>query len=271
MQYSSSAKIHSVRALINELCSGRDLIRQLVLKDIKVRYGQSRFSLVWSLFPQLAAVLIYTALSKYKVVNVGSYDLPELLHIVWSISLWQLFSGMLLATTNSLSTVGPLLVRANFAKSLLVFSSCGLPLVEFFIRIAPVIGVIFFEKYVPSWTSIFLPVLILQTIIMAVTIGFILSLINVLYKDLDKIVSIFLSFGIFLSPIIYPLPENKFLFFVNNLNPFTPVLVTTQNLISGSNLEFPIYLPIVSIATIFLFFFSWKIFNISVQRVSERA
>ena len=54
---------------------------------------------------------------------------------------------------------------------------------------------------------LFLPLLILQSALLAIGIGFLMSAITVKYRDFEKIGGLFMQFFMYISPIIYPLSE----------------------------------------------------------------
>lgn len=250
---------------------GWQVLEQLIRRDIRVKFGQSRLSFLWPLASQFAVVFVCAVLSSQRVLNTGEYELPQLVHVLYGVSLWQLFSGVLLSSATSLTRASSLITKASFPKIVVVLASCGVPLVEFCIRLVPLFFAFFYERYSPSWEIVFLPFIIILVVILALAIGVFLSLFNLLFRDLEKIISVFLSFGLFLSPAIYPLPKNNFLLAINQLNPFTPIIVTSHDLMLGRGLSYPFYFSLVILGSILIFVFALRLFQFSIHRIVERA
>ena len=257
--------------MFSDLWDYRELIWRLVIRDIKVRYRQSVFGVVWAVFPQIATVALFTFLMKYRVFDVGESNLPYVVHAIWSISVWQLFSSCLISSTKSLVEAENLVTKINFPKEALVIASIGQSILDFVIRLVPIIIVMVWAKFVPSWQAIMIPIILIMIIMMSLGLGFILSILNLVFRDVGNAVSIFLTFGMFLAPILYPPPVREPFFLINIVNPFSPLLIATQELLSGVPLAYPLPFLFMMIFSIILLIVGWRVFHITMPRVTERA
>ena len=254
-----------------QLWNSRGLIWRFIYRDIAVRYRQSFLGYIWAVLPQIATVALFTYLSQHRVFDMGKTQLPYVIHALWSISVWQLFASCLLGSTTSLAGAGSLVTKINFPKETLILASVGQSFFDFLIRLIPIIIVMFWFSFIPSWEIVFIPFILLAIILFALGIGFILSIVNLIIRDAANAISIFLTFGIFLAPILYPPPVHDTFVLINTLNPFSPLLIATQELLSGSNFIYPTALLISSVISIVTFFIGWRIFHITLPRVAERA
>jgi len=258
-------------AMFAELWNSRELIWRLIIRDISIRYRQSILGYVWAVLPQIATVVLFTYLSKHRVFDMGQTQLPYVIHALWSISVWQLFSSCLIGCTNSLVNSGSLVTKINFPKEALVVAAIGQAVFDFFIRLAPVLCVMLWYGFVPSWEIIFIPMILVFVILLALGAGFILSIVNLIFRDAGNAVNIFLTFGMFLSPILYPPPLHEPFSFINILNPFSPLLIATQDMLSGNDLSYPNAMLVMIAFSIVIFLMGWRIFHITMPRVAERA
>ena len=80
-----------------------------------------------------------------------------------------------------------------------------------------------------------------------------------------------LTFGMFLAPILYPPPIREPFMVVNYLNPFSPLLIATQNLLAGQEVVFSTALSVALVLSVTLFLLGWRVFHITMPRVAERA
>lgn len=258
-------------AMFNELWQSRELIWRLMVRDFSVRYRQSIFGYLWAVLPQIVTVAIFTFLSRHRVFDMGETALPYVIHALWSISVWQLFSSCLVGCTNSLVNAGSLVTKINFPKEALVIAAVGQGVVDFLIRLLPVIIVFIWFGFTPSWHAIAIPLVLLAIILMAVGVGFFMAIINLVLRDAGNAISMLLTFGMFLAPILYPPPVREPFDVVNYLNPFSPLLIATQNLLAGQGIEFSTPLIATLALSVILFFVGWRVFHITMPRVAERA
>lgn len=258
-------------AMFNELWQSRELIWRLMIRDFSVRYRQSIFGYLWAVLPQIVTVAIFTFLSRHRVFDMGVTALPYVIHALWSISVWQLFSSCLVGCTNSLVNAGSLVTKINFPKEALVIAAVGQGVVDFLIRLLPVAIVFIWFGFTPSWHAMAIPLVLLAVILMAVGVGFFMAIINLVLRDAGNAISMLLTFGMFLAPILYPPPVREPFDVVNYLNPFSPLLITTQNLLAGQGVMFSTPLMVTLALSVTLFFLGWRVFHITMPRVAERA
>ena len=84
-------------------------------------------------------------------------------------------------------------------------------------------------------------------------------------------VNIILTFGMFLSPILYPPPIREPFSLINVVNPFSPLLIATQELLAGSVLSYPNAMLIMMILSVIVCLTGWRVFHITMPRVAGRA
>ena len=254
-----------------ELITSKELIWRLMIRDFSVRYRQSILGYIWAILPQIVTVAIFTFLARHRVFDMGQTTMPYVIHALWSVSVWQLFAGCLIGCTNSLVNAGSLVTKINFPKEALVFSSIGQAILDFIIRLVPVVLVFIWYGFVPSWYSLLIPFVLVSVILMALGAGFIMAIINLVLRDMGSVISMVLTFGMFLAPIVYPPPVSEPFNMVNYLNPFSPLLIATQNLLAGQELMQPELLGLMFAVSLCVFLLGWRMFHITMPRIAERA
>lgn len=249
----------------------REIIWQLISRDVKLAYRQSFLGYIWAFIPQIMAVVIFSYIAHRRSDGLFSTEMPYVLHVLWSISLWQLFGACVIGCTNSLNDAGTLVTKLNFPKETLVLSAVGKPFFDFLIRLLPVIAAFIWFQYLPSVKIILVIPLVFICILMAVGVGFVLSILNLVFRDVGKLVGVALTLGVFISPVFYAFTDHGFIGMVNLFNPFSALLVTTQDLIVNRALTVPNRLIFSSLLTIFLVLVGWRMFSIAMPRIVERA
>ena len=262
---------HVWSAMLAELWDSRELIWRLMYRDFAARYRQSVLGYLWAVIPPVVMVVVFTYLTSRRVLPIGQVPVPYPVFALWSISIWHLFANSLVACTNSLLSAGSLVTKINFPKSALVVAAPGQAVFEFLIRLVPITAVMIWYKVVPPWQMIFVPVILLVLILMAIGLGFFLSILNLAIRDIGSAVGMFLTFGMFAAPVFYPPPVTFPFSLVNVLNPVSPFLIACQELLAyGEVRHWELLGGGVTFAVV-LFLFGWWVFHLTMSRVAERA
>ncbi len=259
------------RVMIIDLASSRRLIWLLILRDISVRYRQSLLGYVWAVIPQIVTVGAFAMLNAWRVVPMGKTVIPYVAYALWGISVWQLFAGCLSACTASLTAAGSLVTKINFPRECVVIAAIGQPVFDFLVRLVPVFGVFAWYGVTPSWGLIFLPFMLLPVILLSVGVGFILSIANVAIKDTGNALGTALTIGMFLTPVLYPPPVRWPFTLINIVNPLSPLLSATHDLIVSGLLTRPESVAAACLFALTVFIVGWRTFRVTILRAAGYA
>jgi lipopolysaccharide transport system permease protein len=259
------------RIMVNELVDSRRLIWLLILRDISVRYHQSVLGYVWAVIPQIVTVGAFAALNAWRVVPMGETVIPYVIYAAWGISVWQLFAGCLSACTSSLAAAGSLVTKINFPRECLVIAAVGQPIFDFLVRLVPLIVVFAWYGFRPSWSAIILPVTLVPVIFLALGLGFVLSIANLAIKDIGNALGTALTIGMFLTPVLYPPPVRWPFTLINYLNPLSPLLTATQDLIATGSLTKPETFVGACMIALIVFLVGWRAFRVTILRAAAYA
>jgi lipopolysaccharide transport system permease protein len=259
------------RIMFAELAESRRLIWLLILRDISVRYRQSILGYVWAVIPQLATVSVFAFLHASRVLPIGGTRIAYVAYALWGISVWQLFAGCLSNCTTSLVSSGSLVTKVNFPREALVIAALGQPVFDFLVRLVPVIIVFVWYGVVPSWGVVFVPLALLPIIALALGLGFVLSIANLVIRDTGNALGTVLTIGMFLTPVLYPPPVRWPFLLVNLLNPLSPLLTATQDLIAEGILTRPEMFAVACVLSLVLGLVGWRVFRVTIPRVAGYA
>jgi lipopolysaccharide transport system permease protein len=124
---------------------------------------------------------------------------------------------------------------------------------------------------VPSWGVIFIPLALIPVMLLALGFGFILSIANLVIRDTGNALGTVLTFGMFFTPVLYPPPVRWPFYLVNLLNPLSPILTASQDLIAGGNLTSPRMFALACVVSLLLSLVGWRLFRITISRVAGYA
>ncbi len=185
---------------IPELFRYRDLLMQLVIRDLKVRYKNSVLGFLWSLLNPLVQVATITIVFKYimplGIPNYSAYLLVAYLP-------WMFFQMSLMDASQSVLAHHDLLKKVYFPREVLPLSMVIANLVHFLLALVVFFGYLLIIRAPIVETWLLLPGLILIEFLLITGLAFFISAMNVFYEDIKYIVSVLLNIFFYLTPIIY--------------------------------------------------------------------
>lgn len=242
----------------------RDLLWQMVSTDLRGRYVGSTLGIFWSVIHPLVLISIYTLIFSHVMRtrlagNSGPYDYS--VYLCAGLLPWMAFQEILTRCTAVFLDQANLVKKVAFPKTLLhgyVLGAAG-------INLALMLVVFFFFLLLIghplNWSFCLWPLFLLLQLLFATGLGFFTSALNVFFRDTAQIVSVFLQFWFWLTPIVYPpgvLPEGfSFLLALNPLYRFIHVhqeLVLTGRLPSGVEMIFLVGLSLIALVGGMTFF-----------------
>lgn len=195
----------------------RDLVLQLVSRNIKARYKRSVLGIVWTMLNPLAMMIILTLVfSNLFRLTVPNYSV----YLLAGILFWNFFAQATLSATSEIVWGAALLQRIYVPRTVFAVSAVCTSLVNLVLAIFPLMLIMFYLQVPLSAALLSLPLSILLVALFALGIGLIVSLLAVYFSDVVEIYQIALTAWMYFTPIIYPLdivPEQYRWFFT--LNP----------------------------------------------------
>ncbi len=181
----------------------RDLLFFLTLRDIKLRYKQTFLGVAWVVMQPLLTVAIFTVFFG-KLGKMPSDGQPYALFVLVAMCPWQLFAYALTQSSNSLVNEQRLITKVYFPRLIVPMASVLAGIVDFLVTLTLVmIGMLYYGVDF-SWTIIFVPFLMLFTLLAALAVGLWFSALNVQYRDVRYMMPFLTQMWLFLTPIAYP-------------------------------------------------------------------
>jgi lipopolysaccharide transport system permease protein len=256
--------------IINEISKNRWLIFQLFKKDFIALYKQSFIGVFWAILLPLIAAGTFIVLSGAGVFNVGALSVPYPIYAILGTALWGLFSTGLVATTNSLVAAGPMITKINFSKKSLVIASMGQALLAFIIQLCLVLALFVYYRITPSPAVFLIPLLIVPLVFFTLGLGFVLSLLNGIVRDVANMVSVIVTFLLFLTPVLYAKPATGVLATLSSYNILYYLVSVPRDLILFGTTSFLKGFLLSSAIAFFVFLLFLAVFHLTETRVAER-
>ncbi len=258
------------KEMFSELIQSRELIIRFAIRDIIANYKQSILGVLWVFIMPVFTVATFVYLNYSGVFNIGKTSIPYPAYALIGVTIWQIFGTGMTACTTSLTGAGNLISKINFAKESMIFASIARTIFDFLVRILLLAGVFVIYNIVPSWTVIFLPFAIIPIFLFTLGLGFIVAVMNGIFRDTIQIVSIATTFLMFITPVLYPPPTIEPIATLNKINPIGILVIGARDIVISGNFTQPNEFIFASIFSIFFFLFSWRAFHMMEPRIAER-
>lgn len=253
-----------------DLLASRELAWRLLVRDIKAKYRQSFLGIMWAIIPAVVTAASFTFARKSGVVNIGSTDLPYPAYVMFSMTLWQTFTEALNGPLQAVTSGKSMLTRINFPREALILSKLGEVFFNFGVKLILIILLFIWFKMPISWSVIIAPVALIHLILLGTFIGLAIAPLGALYQDFSKGITLVTGFWLFLTPVVYPIPKQGVFGTIVNLNPVTPLLVTTRELATTGIVSDPVGFWVVSAISLVGLLFAWMTYCVSMPYIVER-
>ncbi len=258
-------------AMIEELREAwryRDLLAQLVARNVKIRYKRSVLGIGWTMLNPLLMMLILT----FVFSNVFRISLEHYaVYILSALTLWNFFAQ---ATTDAMSELvwgGGLLNRIYLPRTVFALSAIGTGLVNLFFALGPLAVIMLVTGVAFQPALIFLPIPILLAAMFTLGIGLTFSVLAARFADIAHIYQIVLTAWMYLTPIIYPkeiVPETYRWAF--DLNPMYYLLETFRTPIYSGSLPTPSHLLAAVLISVVVLLIGWGFFSYKADEFAYR-
>jgi len=181
----------------------RILLRELVITDFKLRYQGSVLGYAWSLLkPLFLFAIMYVVFG--MLIKLGSIE-HYAVYLLFGIVLWTFFSEATNQGMDSIISRGDIIRKINFPKYIIVLSTTISALVNLSLNLL-IVGVLMLLNGVQfHFSALLIIVFIAEIYVFALGIAFLLSALNVKYRDTGHIWEIIMQAAFYATPIIYPM------------------------------------------------------------------
>jgi ABC-type polysaccharide/polyol phosphate export permease len=237
---------------LRELLDHRELFRQIVRRDLRVRYKQAVLGIGWAILAPFLTMLVFTVVFT-RAVRVET-EVPYPLFAYSGLLAWTLLASALRSATTSLTGNHALVTKVRFPRSILPLAAVTVSLVDFLVAAAMLGGLMVFYGVAPGPGLALLPVVLLAQLSLVSGLALLLAMANLFYRDVGLVFGLVLTLWMFLTPVVYPVELiGGRLGAALTLNPMNPLLEAFRAALFGGALPraaLVIYAVTVSVAVL---------------------
>jgi ABC-type polysaccharide/polyol phosphate export permease len=256
--------------MFREQFAYRELLFQMALRDLSVRYKQSVMGFGWAVFMPVLNTVVFTVIfTRVARLDTG---VPYPLFAFTGLLFWNFFASSLRFSVVSLSGNKMLVTKIYFPREIFPFSAILVCLADLAIGTSILIGLMIYYQFPPSPALVLLPLILLIQILFTAGVALLVSMANLFLRDVKYIFDVVLTFWMFATSVVYPvdLVGGKLATFLK-LNPMTPIIDGYRAVILRG--ELPAFGPLAVAAVLALLVLSvaWLVFHRTEHQFAEFA
>ena len=231
----------------------RELVWFLIWRDIKVRYKQASLGIAWAVIQPVMTMLVFTLIFG-RLAQLPSDGLPYPVFTFTALLPWQLFSGALTGSANSVVNSASLISKVYFPRLVIPIASVMATLVDFSISFGVLLGLMAWYGISLRLAVVVLPLLVMLALAIALAVGLWASALNVRYRDVRHVMPFVIQFWLLASPVAYStsLITSPTWRAVYSLNPMVGVIEGFRWAVLGSTPPSVLVVPSVFVTGVLL-------------------
>ena len=181
----------------------RELVAALAWKNIVVRYKQSYLGLLLAVLKPIMLMAIFTLVRSFIGIETDGTPYPVLTFA--ALLPWIFFQESASEGVSSVTSNTALIKKIYFPREVFPITAMVTKLLELAISFFILAALMTYYQIMPSIYALWVPCIILYTMVIALTISLFGAAINVYYRDMSQLLPVALSLLMYGSPVIYPL------------------------------------------------------------------
>jgi len=227
----------------------RDLLSLLVWRDFVSKYKQTILGPLWFVIQPLCMTLVFTVIFG-SVAGLSTDGLPPVLFYLCGQLGWNYFAQNFSSNSATFVSNAGLFGKVYFPRLVVPLAALVSNLFAFLIQVATFACFYIYFKYGRGaggfgmdWHVFLLPLLVLQTAILSLGVGLVISALTAKYRDLTHVTALLIQVWMYATPVIYPLSAFPVKWrWVAAVNPMTPIVEAYRLLLLGVGTVEPMHM-----------------------------
>ena len=233
MQVSIVAPGSKTLARTRRLTYLRDLLRELVARDMKLRYKRSILGVAWSLLNPLIQMLVFIFLFR----RLMKLDIPNYPSFVFTgVLAWNWFQSAVLLTTGAITGNRELIRRPGFPTTILPVVTVTTNMIHFLLALPVLLLFAVLGGGRLTSAMLALPLVIALQFLLILGLGYLVATLQVTFRDTQHLLGMFLMLLFYLTPVFYDasvIPASFQAFY--HLNPMLHLIAAYRAILIGGS------------------------------------
>jgi ABC-2 type transport system permease protein len=216
------AEAPSLRRTLAGLRRYRHLLRNLVLKDLKLKYRGSVVGFLWSLANPVLMGVVY-AVAFHSILRIRSEGF--VFYLMLGLLAWTFFSSSAVMSTGSIADNGGLVKSVRFPMAILPTATVLFNFTQYILNISVILPLMLaYYRVVPEAPMLLFPVFVALQLVFTVGVALALATATAFLRDVRHLVDVAITILFWMTPIVYELrdlPERiRLLIRLSPMSPF---------------------------------------------------
>lgn len=181
----------------------RELLGIFVWRDLKVRYRQTVIGASWAIIQPFLTMVIFSIFFG-RLAGVPSDEIPYPIFSYAALVPWTFFANSINQASNSLVNSADMIKKIYFPRLTMPIASVLAGLVDFALAFIVLVGMMLYYGFVPTVNTLWLPGLVILSMMTALGVSFWLSALNVQFRDVRYMIPFITQAWLFATPVAYP-------------------------------------------------------------------
>ncbi len=188
---------------LKELWAYRELLYFLIWRDVKVRYKQTALGVGWAIIQPVFTMVVFSVFFG-RLGKIPSDGIPYPIFTYAALVPWAFFAQGMGQASNSLVGSANLIKKVYFPRLSVPIASVTSGIIDFSIAFIVLLGMMVYYGIVPTRNVIWLPFLLLLTVVTSLGVSLWLSALNVQFRDVRHVLPFLIQLWFFATPVAYP-------------------------------------------------------------------
>jgi lipopolysaccharide transport system permease protein len=249
-----------LREMAGEQIQFRELLYQMTLRDLLLRYKQAVMGFGWAILMPLVNTLVFSVIfTRIAPLDTG---VPYPLFAYCGLLVWNFSASSFRFSVNSLTANANLVTKVYFPREIFPISATLVSLVDFAVGSLVLVALMVYYRIPPSWALVALPAIMLVQIMFTVGISLLLAMANLFYRDVKYLFEIVITMWMFATSVVYPVTMvGGKLSRVLALNPMTPIIEAYRDILLKGQLPHPAVFGWAFVAAAVTLVLAWLAFH----------
>lgn len=259
-----------LRGMVQDLRAAQDLSWRLAVRDLRSQYRQSLLGFLWAFISPLANTVAWIFLNASGVVRIADTGIPYAAYVFTGTMLWQLLVESVQSPLQQTVAAKPMLSKLNFPREAVILSGAIKLLTSAGIKLLILIPAVFLLGVTPDLHLTLVPLAMVAIMVTGMAVGLMIAPLGMLYTDVARAIPLVAQFAMYLTPVVFAMPQGGRLLQLFAWNPATPLMLTGRAWLTGTASPMIGYFLIVSLVAVVLLLMGWVLYRITMPVLIER-
>ena len=249
-----------IREVIGEQVEYRELLYQMTLRDLLLRYKQTVMGFGWAVFMPLVNTAVFSVI--FSRVAAIQTPVPYPLFAFCGFLFWNFFASSLRFSVLSLTANSNLVTKVYFPREIFPFSSVLVCLVDLAVGSTVLIGLMVYYSVAVTPALFFLPVILMVLLAFTAGLALLLAMSNLYYRDIKYLFEVAITVWMFATSVVYPVESvGGRLGQLLAANPMTQLIEACRAVLLYGRLPAAAPFAATAVLSLFVLVGSWQLFH----------